>query len=93
MISKELFVKSITALQLQLAEDKVNANIVAEVFGASEFNLYNNEKLINAIIDLLAVDFDREDLTHYIFDLNFGKPTSHSECEEIDEFYERLVKR
>jgi hypothetical protein len=90
MISEELFIKSIEALRLQMYEDKVNANIVAEVFGTSEFNLYNNEKLVNAIIDLLSVDFDKEELTHYIFDLNFGKPSPDSEWEIPKMLYYRL---
>jgi hypothetical protein len=91
MISKELFVKSIEAIRLQLGEDKVNATIVAEMFGAKDFCLYDNDKLVNAIIDLLSVDFDRNDLTHYCFDLNFGKPSLDSEWETAEMFFDRLI--
>jgi hypothetical protein len=94
MISKELFVNSIEALRLQLGEDKVNASIIAEVFGVKDdFCLYDNNKLINAIIDLLAVDFEKNELEHYCFVLNFGK-ISDEECfESTEELYNRLSKK
>lgn len=91
-ISKDLFIKSIEAIRLQLAEDKVNSSIIAEVFDAKDFCLYDNEKLVNAIIDLLSVDFDKEDLTHYCFELNFGKPSLDSEWETAEMLYDRLTK-
>jgi len=92
IISKELFVSSIEAIRLQVGEDKVNANIVAEMFGAKDFCLYNNEKLINAIIDLLAICFDAEEIRHYCFVLNFGKISDEEEFESIEDFYDRMTK-
>lgn len=91
-INKELFVKTIESIRFQLSEDRINANIVAEMFGAKDFCLYNNEKLINAIIDLLAVDFDAEEIRHYCFVLNFGKISDEEEFESVEDFYDRLTK-
>ena len=93
MISKELFVSSIEAIRLQLAEDKINSSIVAEVFGAKDFCLYDNDKLINAIVDLLAVDFDRNEIEHYCFVLNFGKISDEEDFESNEELYDRLSKK
>jgi len=92
IISKELFVKSIESLRLQIGEDKKNAEIVAEIFGASTFYLYDNEKLIHSIIDLLSIWFDKEDLNHFCFQLNFGKISDEEEFESIEDFYDRLTK-
>ena len=92
IISKELFVKSIEAIRLQLGEDKVNANIVAEMFGAKDFCLYDNEKLINAIIDLLSIELDQEEIRHYCFVLNFGKVSDEEEFESCEDFYDRLTQ-
>ena len=93
MISKELFVSSIESIQKQMAYDQRSSELMSEAFKIEEFAIYDNSLLIKQIIDLLAVDFDKSDLESYIFDLNFGKPSSDSECEEIADFYERLVKR
>lgn len=92
MIDKLIFCNSIEAIRVQLADDKKNSEIVAEIFQSKEFNLYNNDRLVIAIIDLLSIYFDRNEITHYIFDLNFGKPSSDSECETAEKLYDRLIK-
>lgn len=89
-ISLELFSKSIESIRLQLAEDKKNSEIVAEIFQSKEFNLYNTDKLVDTIIDLLAVYFDRGELIHYMFCLNFGKISDEEDFESIEEFFKRL---
>ena len=81
IISEEQFSKAIESLRIQLAEDKKNSEIVAEIFQSTEFNLYNNERVINTVIDLLAIWFDREELTHYCFQLNFGKLANDEDFE------------
>jgi hypothetical protein len=96
IISQELFVKVIQSIQLQLAEDKKNSELVAEAFGATDFSLYDNHKLINSIIDLLEVYFDpkffREEITFFCFQLNFGKLANDEDFESIEQLYCRLAK-
>ena len=92
IISQEKFVNAIEQIRLQLAEDRKNSEIVAEVFGASEFNLYDNHKVINTVIDLLSIWFDKESLTHYCFVLNFGKLANDEDFESTEELYERLTR-
>jgi len=92
MISKPDFIQAISAIELQLHEDKTNAEIVAEVFGASEFNLYNNEKLINTIVNLLRYHFPKVDgfceIEHFCHFTNFGKLNDES----VGDFYDRLIQ-
>jgi len=88
-ISKELFCSSIEALRKQNHEDIKNGELIREAFGAEIGLLYNNEILICAMIDLLSTEFDREELTHYCFCLNFGR--IGEEVETTEQFYERLV--
>lgn len=35
---------------------------------------------------------NKADLEHYVYDLNFGKPSSDSECEDYETFYQRLIQ-
>ena len=91
MIEKELFCETLQVLQQQMAYDKKTADILAEAF-LCEVTLYDNSLLIKQIISLLSIWFDRELLEHYIFDLNFGKPSSDSECETAEKLYDRLIK-
>jgi len=94
MISKELFVDCINSIMLQHSEDKANAELVKQAFQVSEFALYDNGKLISAIVNLLRqyfpVCFDGFcNLEHYMFQLDFGK--CGEEYESPEEFYDRLV--
>jgi len=91
IISKELFVETIQAIQQQMAHDKRSSELMSEAFKIDEFALYDNSLLIKQIINLLSIWFDKSDLEHYIFDLNFGKPSSESECETVESFYHRLI--
>lgn len=90
IIPKENFVFALEAIQQQLANDKKSSELMAEAFGTDEFVLYDNSLLIKQIISLLTLWFDREELEHYIFDLNFGR--IGEEVETIEEFYHRLKK-
>lgn len=92
MIEKEKFVLALEAIQQQLHKDKLNSALIQEVFSINEEFLYDTHLVTTQIIDLLSIWFDKDELNHYIFDLNFGKPTPDSECETIGEFYDRLTK-
>lgn len=93
MIEKEKFVLALEAIQQQMHKDKMNSALIQEAFSINEDFLYDNSIIIKQIIDLLSLWFDKDELNHYIFDLNFGKPSSDSECETIGEFYDRLTKQ
>jgi len=92
IISKELFVETIEVIQQQMAHDKKSSELMAEAFKIDEFALYDNSLLIKQIINLLSIWFDKSDLEHYIFDLNFGKPSSESECETTEMFYDKMTQ-
>lgn len=92
MIEKELFCETLQVLQQQMAHDKKSSELMAEAFNTEVHSLYDNSLLIKQIINLLSIWFDRELLNHYVFDLNFGKPSSDSECETFEQLYERLIK-
>jgi len=92
IISKELFVETIEAIQKQMAHDRKSSELMSEAFKIDEFALYDNSLLIKQIINLLSIWFDKSDLEHYIFDLNFGKPSSDSECETAEMFYDKLTQ-
>ena len=91
IIPKENFVFALTAIQEQLAKDKRSAELIAEALEIDEFVLYDNSLLIKQIINLLSIWFDKEDLEHYIFDLNFGR--IGEEVTTIEEFYEQLTSQ
>jgi len=90
MISKELFCSSIEALRKQSGHDLKASELIREAFGAEIGLLYNNEILIIAVIDFLSTEFDREELVHYCYCLNFGRLGEEVETEE--QLYERLSR-
>lgn len=91
-ITKEIFCSSIEALRLQNHQDKKFTQLIDEAFGSEIGLLYNNQILIDAIIDVLATEFDREELIHYCYVLNFGKLSSEEDFESTEELYDRLLK-
>lgn len=92
MIEKSVFCEVLECLRQQMAHDKKSSELMAEAFQVEEFILYDNSLIIKQIINLLAIWFDKDSLENYIFDLNFGKPSSDSECLEIGDFYDNLIK-
>lgn len=84
-----MFCEVLESLREQMALDKRCSEILAEVFNTDEFVLYDNTILIKKIIDVLSILVDKESLEHYVFDLNFGKPSSESEWETPQQFYKR----
>lgn len=93
IIEKELFCSSIEVIRSQLAKDKINCDLIREAFSLNEEFLYDNHDLIKQIINLLSIWFDKEDLEHYCFDMNFGKPSSDSNWETAEMLYDRLAKK
>jgi hypothetical protein len=92
MISKEQFASAIEAIRLQQYEDKKNSQLLQEAFSINEFPIFQNDKLVNTIIDLLSFWFDKEELQHYCFDCDFGKTGPESEWETPEELYNKLLK-
>ena len=91
MITEELFVKVIESMRIQNHEDRKNGELIAEAFGSDMAILYDNSKLIVSIIDLLSLYFDREEIEHYCFELNFGKPNSENAFYSPQELYKKLT--
>jgi len=91
MISKELFCSSIEALRKQNHKDRTFASLMDEAFGAEIGLLYNNQVLIDWVIDLLATELDRDEIIHYCYFLNFGKLSSEEDYETEEELYDRLI--
>lgn len=93
MISKNQFVHAIESIRLQKYEDKKNGELLQEAFSINEFPIFQNDKLVNTIIDLLSIWFDKEELEHYCFICNFGKTGPESEWENPEELYSRLKNK
>lgn len=91
MINKEDFCLAITSIEEQVYKDKTNSTLLQEVFSINEEFIYDNSLLIKQIINLLSIWFDKEDLEHYCFDLNFGKPSIDGDFETVEQFYDRLT--
>jgi len=92
MISKELFCSSIEALQKQSHHDMKAGELIREAFGAEIGLLYNNQILIDAVIDFLSTEFDRQEIVHYCYCLNFGRLSFEDKFESVSELYTRLRK-
>jgi len=92
MISKELFCSSIEALSKQSHHDMKAGELIREAFGAEIGLLYNNQILIDAVIDFLSTEFDRDELIHYCYCLNFGRISTEEDFESLENFHDRLIK-
>jgi hypothetical protein len=93
MITKEQFANSIDSIRLQQFENKKNGELLQEAFSLNEFPIFENSKLVNTIIDLLSIWFDKEDLVYYCFICEFGKIGPESEWETPEELYLRLKNK
>jgi len=96
-MTEQLFCSVIENLRQQYAEDKKNGEIIAEAFSCEGFALYNTEKLVKAIFDMLHLFFPPDadghcEITFYCFVHNFGKPSTDSETETPEMLYQRLTK-
>lgn len=92
MISQEQFVNAIESMRLQKYDDKKNVELLQEAFLINEFPIFQNDKLVNTIIDLLSIWFDKEELKHYCFNCDFGKTGPESEWETPEKLYNKLIK-
>ena len=92
MISKDQFTSAIESMRLQQYEDKKNGQLLQEAFSLNEFPIFEKDKLVNTIIDLLSFWFDREDLVHYCLICEFGKIGPESEWETPGMLYSRIKK-
>lgn len=92
IIPKETFVQALETIQNQLAKDKANSLLIKEAFSINDDFIYDTSDLQMEIIALLSIWFDKDELIHYCYETNFGKPTSGSECLEIGDFYDLLIK-
>lgn len=93
MISQEQFVNAIESMRLQKYDDKKNVELLQEAFLINEFPIFQNDKLVNTIINLLSIWFDRESLEEYCFIYEFGKIGSESEWETPNQLYSRLKNK
>ena len=89
-LPKEIFVTSLEALRQQIINDKISANLVSQAFPGSEISSYDNSLAITAVLTLLSIWFDLEDLQHYCFDLDFGKHHENGFM-SLEDFYDSLV--
>jgi hypothetical protein len=80
-------------MRLQKYDDKKNGQLLQEAFSMNEFPIFHNDKLVNTIIDLLSIWFDRESLEEYCFIREFGKIGPESEWETPNQLYSRLKNK
>jgi len=92
-ISKEQFVEVLEALREQYGIDKINAEVVGNIFKCDLDGKYDNSLLSNAIIGLLRNYFPQDEdghceIVHWAYVLNFGK--LGDTYEDAGQLYDRL---
>lgn len=96
-MNEEIFCFVLESLRLQLQEDKKNGELIKEAFNSDFFVIYDNSRLIKSIIKLLQIYFPIDsdgycEISHYCFEMNFGKLGQDSEWETPQMLYKRLTK-
>ena len=91
MIPKELFVETINVMMVQVKTDIKNGELIQEAFNSEMAILYDNSKLLNALINLLSIYFDKSELQHYCFQNDVGKLGEEYESPEM--LYDRLISQ
>lgn len=97
-IPKQLFIETIENLRMQLAEDKKNGRIIAEMFQCESYGTYSNNRLTRNILDLLRVWFPRHEdgycpIENFIFMLNFGRlGLEEEEVVSVEDLWDELTK-
>ncbi len=86
-ITKEQFVETINALEVQYRADKKNADMIGEIFGTEMSGCYDNSVLSKSIIELLRNYFPADEngfceIEHYCYGLCFGKNGDQYESPE-----------
>jgi len=92
-MTKALFISSIEAIRIQMANDKSYSYALGELL-KSDVQLYDNSKLIKSIIELLHLSFPRDEdgfshIEHYIFDCGFGR-ISEDEFLSVEHLWDTL---
>lgn len=93
MISKELFIKCLDAIEAQHMLEQENSKTLSDVFGCSDVKFENS--LYKPLIELLQVWFpkDKDDfceIEHFCFELNFGRQTEIV-VTSAEELYDKLI--
>lgn len=96
-ISKELFISTIDSLRTQISGDKLNSELIEQIFPGSKVNAYDNSPTIKALILLLQVWFPRDaengfcEIEHYCFELDFGR-WNKNEVVTAENLWDQLIK-
>lgn len=99
MIKKELFCKTLYNLLEQRKRDLATLNLLQEAFNTNEaFSVNQNDLLVVSIVELLHEYFPKDvsgfsEIEYYIFDTNFGKPTSDSVWKTPEMLYDELISK
>lgn len=99
MIKKELFCKILYSLLEQKKKDLATLSLLQEAFGTNEaFSPNQNDLLIVSIIELLHEYFPKDvsgfsEIEYYVFDTNFGKPSSDSVWKTPEMLYDELISK
>jgi len=93
-MNKTLFINTIEAIRLQMADDKNYSFLLGELL-KSEVGLYDNSKLIKSLLDVLHIHFPKDEngfseIEHYCFDLGFGK-IGEDEYLSVDDLWCRVT--
>ena len=95
LVTKELFIKTIETIRLQLEKDKENSQAISKAFNISDDVVftYDNSPLIKMLVMLLQISFPKKgdhcEIEHFMFDMNFGK-VGDQELVTIDDLWFRL---
>ena len=92
MISKELFVKCLDAIEAQYTLEEENSKTLCSMFNTKEIHFENS--LYKPLIEVLRVWFPKDDdgfceIDHYCFEQNFGRE-SEIRTTDAEELYDKL---
>ncbi len=83
----------------QRKRDLATLNLLQEAFNTNEaFSVNQNDLLVVSIVELLHEYFPKDvsgfsEIEYYIFDTNFGKPTSDSVWKTPEMLYDELISK
>lgn len=97
MITKELFCAVIENLRQQMYQDRKFGEVIQEMFGCGSRCSYQDDLLVQAIIQLLQVYFPKDadgfcEIEHYCFIIEFGKIDSNT-IMTAEELYDILTTK
>ena len=95
-MKKSIFVYALSNMQKQYDHDVARQKELSKLTGSNDVQLYNNEKLYNAIVKIVADGFEHHSkaikmLNSFMFEDDFGRELNPSIC-YYDILWEEMIR-